>query len=173
MKVQIERPLLIDVRQNVAEGEALKTLQRNIRALCGNQPFAVLATQGKDITDASLVTIAVSRDLKHIAFATPVGTGKYNLLAANENVSLLVDDRTLHLERLNRISALTVIGKARILSGEREIQKWSKLLTDKHPSLAEFVNAPTSAIILVKVTRYLYVKHFQDLWEWDPNSRNK
>jgi heme iron utilization protein len=169
MNGDIERPILIDVRQNLTEGDDFKTIQKEVRALFEKQPFAVLATQGNDITDASLVTIAVSRNMKHIVFATPVRTGKYNFIVANENVSILVDDRTLHQDNINQISALTVFGKAKALTGAEEIHKWGKLLTDKHPALMDFVKAPTSAIILVRVTRYLYVKHFQDLWEWNPD----
>ena len=164
----IEKPFLNDVRQNFPKGQQVENLQKEIRKLCEEQPFAVLATQGKDITDASLVTIAVSKNLKYIAFATPVNTGKYKLISENENISILVDDRTLHQDSINQISALTVIGKARILSDNNETLQWAAILTEKHPFLHDFVKAPSSAMILIEVERYLYVKRFQDLWEWNP-----
>lgn len=168
MSGEIGRPHYIDVHSNrLGEGD-LRTLQKEIGMLFEKQPFAVLATQGDGVTDASLVTIAVSDDLKHIVFATPIRTGKYDFIVANENVSILVDDRTLHQNDINRISALTVFGKAKIVSANHEIQSWGKLLTDKHPALSEFVQAPTTAIVLIRVTKYLFVKHFQDIWEWTP-----
>lgn len=169
MSRAIGRPHFIDVHQNTMEPERLAEAQKEIRTLFDNQPFAVLATQGDGITDASLVTIAVSEDLRNIVFATPIRTGKYDFIAANENVSILADDRTLHQNDINQISALTVFGKAKILSSDEETKRWGKLLIDQHPELAEFVQAPTSAVILVKVTRYLYVKHFQNLMEWNPD----
>lgn len=172
MNGEIGRPHLIDVHQNTIESETLQQIQMDIRNLFKTQPFAVLATQGKDVTDASLVTIAVSEDLKHIVFATPVRTGKYDLIVANENVSMLMDDRTMHQDNINQISALTVFGKAKVLLDENEIRNWGKLLADRHPSLAEFAQAPTSAIVLIHVTKYLIVKHFQDIWEWKLEERS-
>ena len=166
MSRAIGRPHFIDVHQNTMEPEKLTETQKEIRTLFDSQPFAVLATQGDGITDASLVTIAVSEDLSHIVFATPIRTGKYDFIAANENVSILVDDRTLHQNDINQISALTVLGKAKILSSDDEIKRWGKLLMDQHPALTEFVQAPTSAIVLIHVTKYLFVKHFQDIREW-------
>lgn len=164
----IEKPRFVDVQQKVLEGDAAMEMRAEIGMLLGTQPFAVLATQGTDITDASLVTFAAGENLKNIVFATPVQTGKYDFISMNENVSLLVDDRTLHQDNINQISALTVIGKATILSDEKEVQKWGNLLTKRHPTLSEFVSAPSTAIIRVVVNRYLYVKHFQDLRVWDP-----
>lgn len=169
MSGEIGRPQYIDVHSNRMEASDLEELKKEIKTLLDTQPFAVLATQGDGITDASLVTIAMSDDLSHIVFATPINTGKYDFIVANENVSILLDDRTLHQNDINRISALTVFGKAKILSDGIETQAWGKHLMDKHPALSEFVKAPTSAIVLIHVTKYLFVKHFQDIREWAPD----
>ena len=164
-----EEPLFIDVRQNYPKDEDAKILEIEIRRLSTEQPFAVIATQGREFTDASLISFATSLDLKNIVFATPINTGKFDLIAGNENVSILVDDRSLQQEKINQISALTITGKARILSDENEIINWAGLLKEKHPNLSAFIDAPTTAVIIVKVVRYLYVKKFQEVWEWDPS----
>jgi hypothetical protein len=168
MMKQYEEPLFIDVRQNSPEGEDARILNDIIRRLTEDQPFAVLATQGKGITVASLIAFATSRDLKHFIFATPRNTGKFDLIAGDENVSILIDDRSLQQERINQISALTIIGKARIIYDEGEIAEAIELFTKKHPNLTNFVKAQTTAIIRVEVVRFIYVSRFQEVWEWDP-----
>ena len=165
---QYEEPLFIDVMKNLPEGENARILEESIRRLCEEQPFAVLATQGKGITNASLISFAKSNDLKHIVFATPINTGKFDLIAGVENVAILVDDRSQQQGSINQISALTITGKARILQDENEISDWAELLTKKHPNLTSFVKAPTTAVVLVEAVRYLYVSKFQEVWEYDP-----
>lgn len=168
MVKKLEEPLYIDLHKNSLKGETVIELQGDIRKLCENELFGVLATQGKEITHASLISFAVSSDLKYIVFATPINTGKFNLIAAEENIAVLVDDRSSHKDSINEISALTIIGKGKILADENEIFKWATLLTEKHPNLNTFVKAQSTAIILVEVGRYLYVKKFQEMREWNP-----
>ncbi len=165
---QYEEPLFIDARKSLPEGENARILEESIRRLCEDQPFAVLATQGKGITNASLISFANRNDLKYIVFATPINTGKFDLIAGDENVAILVDDRSQQQDSINQISALTITGKARILHDENEISEWAGLLTKKHPNLTAFVKAPTTAVVLVEVVRYLYVSKFQEVWEYDP-----
>ena len=168
MDKKYDEPQYIDVDRNSPEGEQAKKLQEEIQKLCDSQPFAVLATQGKDLTNASLISFAMSDDLNYMVFATPVNTAKYDFIVAQENVSVLVDDRSLQQERINEISALTIIGKGKILLDENEILKWAELLIQKHPNLKTFVEAKTTSIVLVKVVRHLYVNKFQQMREWDP-----
>lgn len=163
-----EEPLFLDVKKNSPQGEEARVLVDDIRRLCESQPFAVLATQGKGITHASLISFSVSDDLKHIVFATPVNTGKFDFITAEENVSILVDDRSLQQDNINQISALTITGKGKVLSDEGEIIKWSELLTKKHPNLDAFVKASTTSVILIEVEKYLYVKRFQEIRQWNP-----
>ncbi len=80
----------------------------------------------------------------------------------------MVDDRSLQQDRINQISALTIIGKGKVLYDESDILKWAELLTIKHPNLNSFVKSPTTSVIIVEVVRYLYVKKFQEVKEWDP-----
>lgn len=169
MVKKIEEPIFLKVQKNYPSGENAKSLENDIRKLLESQAFAVLATQGKGITVTSLITFDSSIDLKNIVFVTPRNTEKFNLIDRDENISILVDDRSIHQDSINEISALTIIGKARILSNEKEILEWGDRLTRKHPNLSSFVKAPTSAVILVEVVRYQYVKKFQEVWEWDPS----
>ena len=58
MVKKYDEPLFIDVQKNSPEGEEAKVLEDDIRNLCESQPFAVLATQGKSISNASLISFA-------------------------------------------------------------------------------------------------------------------
>ena len=87
----------------------------------------------------------MSDDLKYIVFATPVNTTKYDFIFAQENVSVLVDDRSLQQDHINDISALTIVGKGKILLDGEEILMWSGRLIQKHPNPAQGPAArPTS-----------------------------
>lgn len=165
---QYEEPLFIDVSKNSPEGKDVGILQDVIRRLLDEQPFAVLATQGKGVTNASLISFAKTDDLKHIVFATPINSSKFDLIDGDENISILVDDRSQQQDSINQISALTITGKARILRDKIEITKWAGLLTGKYPNLTAFVTAPTTAVVLVEVVRFLYVSKFQEVQEYDP-----
>lgn len=167
---QYEEPLFIDVRKNSPEGEDARIIEDVIRRLLEDQPFAVLATRGKGIVNASLISFAKTHDLKHIVFATPINSGKYDFIAGDENVAILVDDRSQQQDSINQVSALTITGKARILQDENEITDWAELLTKRHPNLTTFVKAQTTAVILVDVVRFLYVSKFQEVWEYNPFS---
>lgn len=167
---KFEEPIFLKIQKNYPNGENARSLENDIRKLLESQAFAVLATQGKGITVASLITFDSSIDLKNIVFVTPRNSEKFDLIDRNENISILVDNRSIHPDSINDISALTIIGKARILTNEKEILEWGKRLTRKHPNLTSFVKASTSAVILVEVVRYQYVKKFQEVWEWDPSN---
>lgn len=170
MVKKFEEPIFLNVKKNYTNEENARELENDIRKLLESQAFAVLATQGKGLAVASLITFDSSFDLKNIVFATPRNTEKFNLIDRDENISILVDDRSIHQDSINEISALTIIGKARILSNEKEILEWGGRLIKKHPNLTSFVKAPTSAVIIVEVVRYQYVKRFQEVWEWDPSN---
>jgi nitroimidazol reductase NimA-like FMN-containing flavoprotein (pyridoxamine 5'-phosphate oxidase superfamily) len=145
-----------------------KMLEEAIRELCVGESFAVLATQGSGQPYASLIGFATSEDLIHLVFATPKQTRKYALLEKNNQVALLVDSRSSQPDSLDYLSALTITGKAEILSSPEERNKWGALLTDKHPYLRDFLASPDTAVVVVEVHKYLYVRKFQEVSEWIP-----
>ena len=162
-----DEPMYIKVKQGVQDEK--QSIQESIKELCESQTFAVLATQGGGQPYTSLIGYVTSEDLKYVAFATPRETRKYSLLEGDNRVALMVDDRGQKPDSINHISALTITGKSRILSDGEEIKKWSGLLTEKHPYLNNFLQASSTAIVLVEVYRYFYVRRFQEVFEWIPN----
>lgn len=165
-----DEPTYIQVEKGIEDKG--KPTQQSIKELCESEPFAVLATQGNGQPYTSLVGFATSDDLKYVMFATPKQTRKYIQLEENSRVSLLVDNRAQQPDSINFISALTITGNGRILTEGEEIHKWSGLLTEKHPYLSSFVQSPSTAVILVAVDSYYYVRRFQEVFEWMPPGPN-
>jgi hypothetical protein len=68
---------------------------------------------------------------------------------------------------------LTITGKAEILLSLEERNKWGELLAGKHPYLRDFLAASDTAIVVVEVYKYLYVRKFQEVSEWIPGVASK
>lgn len=141
-----------------------------IRWLLMAQSYAVLCTQSQSQPYGSLIAFAASDDLKTIVFATPVATRKYRLLTECENVALLIDSRAAFPTDMMGIEAVTATGRARVVGAGTEFDRWAGLLTARHPHLATFVKAQSSALICVEVVRYFHVCRFQEVRQWVPGS---
>ncbi|AHM57744.1 pyridoxamine 5'-phosphate oxidase (plasmid) [Peptoclostridium acidaminophilum DSM 3953] len=169
MKNNYDEPMFIDVKRGrVEEEEGPAGVEEAIRNLCDEQSFAVLATQGQGQPYATLISFATSPDMKYAIFATPIQTRKYSLIQGDQMISMLIDNRSSQPNSLNSISALTITGKAKALSDEESIELWSGLLLCKHPYLSHFVKSPSTALIVVEVTGYFYVRRFQEVFQWSP-----
>jgi nitroimidazol reductase NimA-like FMN-containing flavoprotein (pyridoxamine 5'-phosphate oxidase superfamily) len=167
MNRDYDEPMFIDLA-SCEKGCPEDQIEMEIRTLCLEQPFAVLATQGEGQPYTSLISFAVSDDLKHLAFSTPAQTRKYNLIIKNSKVSILVDNRSQQPESINLISGVTITGRARALTDTVEIDNWSRLLIEKHSYLQKFVKSPSSSLIVVDTVRFFYVRRFQEVYQWTP-----
>lgn len=141
-------------------------LEAGIRELLESELFAVLSTQHAGLPYASLISFAATSNLKQIIFSTTRETRKYSLLEKSPQVALLVDNRSQNPPLINYIQAVTITGKATILSQKG---KWTTLLLEKHPYLREFIENPSTALIVVDVYRYFFVRRFQEVSEWIPH----
>ena len=164
--MKYDEPMYINVEKG--SQEASESIESDIRDLCEEESFAVLATQGAGQPYTSLIGFATSRDLKYLVFATPRQTRKFTLLEENPNVSLLIDNRAHQLKSLNQLSALTVMGQVTVPSDTKDTRKWRELLIQKHPYLDTFIRSETTALVVVEVFRYFYVRRFQEVFQWTP-----
>ncbi|MBW6463437.1 MAG: pyridoxamine 5'-phosphate oxidase family protein [Bacillota bacterium] len=171
MNHDYDEPMFINVA-TCRDACSKEQTEAEIKEIIFNQPFAVLATQGEGQPYTSLISYAASTDLQHLVFATPVQTRKYSQIIKNKRVSLLIDNRSQQPESINLIRAITVTGQARPLENEEEVEQWARLLLNKHSYLAKFVNSNTSGLILIKVVRYFYVRRFQEVYQWIPQSHS-
>jgi nitroimidazol reductase NimA-like FMN-containing flavoprotein (pyridoxamine 5'-phosphate oxidase superfamily) len=136
--------------------------------LVEEEPFAVLCTQGGGQPYGSVVAFAFSPDLKSFVFATSVATRKYRLLSDCDHVALVIDNRGRFPDDLMKVSAVTITGRARQLEPGLEHERWSGLLTERHPYLHSFVDAASTALFRVDAVRFLHVTRFQEVRQWIP-----
>ena len=139
-------------------------IKKDLKKLFHHQRLGVLSTQNNGHPYTSLVAFAASEDLKRLYFATTRSTRKYANLSGDPRVSMLIDNRSNKASDFKRAIAVTATGKAEeVKFDNRETIKAEYL--SKHPYLKEFVEAPTCAIIRLKVNTYFMVTHFQNVIE--------
>jgi hypothetical protein len=144
------------------------TLVDAIRRLVSEEPFAVLCTQGSGQPYGSIIAFAFSEDLTACCFTTSVATRKHRLLSECDRVALVIDDRDRHPGEIMRTSALTVTGRAAQVRAGPEFERWAERLLLRHPYLKSFVNAPSTVLFRVDVSRFLHVARFQEVRQWIP-----
>lgn len=171
IKQDYDEPEFIDVTKGRAENIGDR-IAGEIRDLCFKQPFAVLSTQGDGQPYTNLISFAFSEELNRFVFATPAQTRKYTFICRNGKVSLLIDNRAEQPDSINLIRAATATGRARVLKEPGEIEQWAKVLVNRHSYLEKFIKSPSSGLILVDVLRFFYVRRFQEVYQWTPNSHS-
>ena len=139
-------------------------LKKLLRELFRSQLFAALATQQLTRPYNNLVAFAATDDLKNIIFATRRATHKYSNLLANNNVSMLIDNRTNRDSDFRNAVAVTAVGSAEEVR-ESELEGLLSLYLIKHHNLEKFVHSPESALFKIKVKRYYAVRNFQEVME--------
>jgi nitroimidazol reductase NimA-like FMN-containing flavoprotein (pyridoxamine 5'-phosphate oxidase superfamily) len=133
-----------------------------IRRLLAGQKLSVLATREPRSPYLSLMAFAVSKDLKHIYFATEVDTRKHANLIRFPEVSMLFDNRRNAAADFDRVIAVTVLGRVEeVKTGPRK--EVLGLYLRKHPTLEGFVKSPSCRIFQVRVKTYLVVTKFQQV----------
>jgi uncharacterized pyridoxamine 5'-phosphate oxidase family protein len=128
-----------------------------LRQVVGAQRFAVLATLNSQQPYSNLVAFAVSDDLRHIIFATDRNTQKYRNILSNDKVAMLIDNRSNSQSDFTKALAITVLGIASELNGDRS-DKLVQSYLNRHPSLTEFLQRPDTAVIRVMLTDYILAR---------------
>jgi len=139
-----------------------------LAALDASQRFAVLATVGGGSPYTSLVAFALTPDGAGIVFATPRAASKYKNLRVNPEVSFLIDNRANTAGDIMGAEAVTVMGKARTARRGKKRDGLAVLLKAKHPELSGFIDADSTALVLVEITKALHVGRFQAVSVWEP-----
>ena len=106
--------------------------------------------------------------LDSAVFATPRATRRYRLLSGCALVALVVDNRSALPGELMDVEAVTATGHAHEVPMGFEFDRWSRLLTDRHPYLDTFVGSASSALFRIDIVRYFYVTRFQEVRQWAP-----
>ena len=146
-----------------------KPLSKRIARLVREHPYGVLCTQSQSQPYGSLVALAATEDLTSFVFSTPITTRKYRWLSECEHVALVIDSRSGAPAELMQVEAVTATGRAHVVPPGPDFTQWADLLIGRHPHLAAFVRAESSALIHVEVIRYFHVCRFQEVRQWVPS----
>jgi general stress protein 26 len=139
-------------------------LRKMLRELFRSQLFAVIATQQLTRPHNNLVAFAATDDLRNIIFATRRATNKYSNLLSNNNVSMLIDNRTNRDSDFRNAVAVTVLGTAEEVKDD-QIDELRGLYLIKHHNLGKFVHSPDAALFKIRVKKYFVVRNFQEVME--------
>jgi len=85
-------PGKISIPSTTRKGAADVT--RRLKAFDRKESFAVLATDDRGKPYTSLISFALTPDLRQVIFATPKGTRKFKNLTGTRDVALLIDNRS-------------------------------------------------------------------------------
>ncbi len=124
-----------------------------LRRVMTTQYFAVLNTIGEGLPHSCLISFAAADDLRSLVFVTRRDTQKYKDIQENQEVSLLVDNRTNSPTDIYEATAIEVIGTAK--EDTENGSRFKAVLIDRHPQLQRFAEAADNAIILVRVREYV------------------
>jgi hypothetical protein len=133
-----------------------------LRRLLEGQSLGVLATSSGHRTHATLVAFAFTDDLRQVIFATSRNTRKFADLKAHPAAALLVDNRKNDVEDFHDASVATAHGPAAEVAPDQQ-ETLRQLYLLKHPYLAEFVRAPSCALLSIAVRSYDLVHNFQEV----------
>lgn len=139
-------------------------LKKLLKDLFKSQLFASLATQQLTRPYNNLIAFAATQDLKEILFVTRRQTHKYANLISNNNVSVLIDNRSNKDADFRNAVAVTAVGTAEEVKDSRRESLLNLYLT-KHHSLEKFAHSAESALFKIRVKRYFIVRNFQDVME--------
>jgi hypothetical protein len=136
-----------------------------VRSLLGSQRFAVLATRQEDGHPyASLIAFWAADDFTHLTFCTLRTTRKFENLIAEGRVALLIDNRSNDATDLHQAAAVTVRGSCREVTGPPR-DEISELFLARHPTMKDFVDSPSCAVMRVDISSYYLVTRFQNVIE--------
>ena len=160
-------------KMKVALDSEDKPLSTRIARLVRERPYGVLCTQSQSQPYGSLVALAATEDLTSFVFSTPIATRKYRLLSECNQVALVIDSRSGAPAELMQVEAVTATGRAHVVPPGPDFAQWADLLVERHPYLAAFVRAESSALFRIEVDCYFHVCRFQEVQQWIPDGNTR
>ena len=154
---------------NFSKGETLdaqETVRDHIDELLSGQRLATLSTcNAEGHPYASLVAFDADPDLSGVIFATSRATRKFANLSHEARAAMLVDNSGNIKSDIYAAMAVTVLGVATELTGTRQEAAVARYIL-KHPHMAKFVQAPSTAVLRLAVDVYYLVNRFQKVMEY-------
>ena len=135
-----------------------------LRELLETQLLAVLGTHHQGEPYTSLVGFAASPDLRLLFFTTGRATRKHANLTADARAAMLIDNRSNRSADFTAAAAATAVGTVEEID-EPGRAEFERVFLAKHPQLTDFVAAPSSVAMRLRVATYMVVTHFQHVVE--------
>ncbi len=142
-------------------------LRKLLKDLFKSQLFASLATQQLTRPYTNLIAFAATQDLKDILFITRRETHKYANLLSNNNVSVLIDNRSNSDADFRNAIAVSAVGTAEEVKDQNR-DTLLHLYLAKHHSMEKFAHSSESALFRIRVKKYFIVRKFQEVMELKP-----
>lgn len=152
---------LLPVNKKKGSANVLKRL----KLLNRKQRHAVLATTSKNQPYTSLIAYALTPDME-VIFATPKNTQKYRNILNNRSVAILIDTRSNTERGYLGAEAITLLGTAHSVRRGEKRKKLVRVFLKKHSQLQDFIDAPSTALIIVTISRCVHVSRFQVVTSW-------
>jgi len=127
--------------------------------------FAVLATEGDGQPHASLIAVTPTEGYRKLIFATYRNTRKYQNLAHNGKVAVLVESIDIKKSGLQERFVLTAFGHVEEIEAA-EIKLVFEAHLERHPELLSFMHSEDCSLIRIKVDRYQVVRGIDDVEWW-------
>ena len=146
--------------------DAKEAVRNQIATLLFEQRLATLSTSSAaGHPYASLIAFDADPDLTGVVFATSRTTRKFANLTANSHAALLIENSRNLKSDIYEAMAVTVLGTVTELSGTALTAALGRYI-QKHPHLASFVQAPSTAVLRLTVDVYYLVNRFQKVMEY-------
>lgn len=141
-----------------------KSAEDILKDILKDQYLGVLATERNGRPYTNLIAFASTEDLKKILFVTPRFTRKYSNIQTSHYASIMMDNRSNTVLDFKRATVVNAMGMV------KEVDKttfYSDLYLSKQPHLKDFLQAPTSALMMVEVDKYIIATSFQNVVEME------
>lgn len=143
-----------------------KETKQLVGGLLEQQMLAVLASCVADEQQpyTSIVGFAATGDLEYLLFATRRETRKYENMMRSPKVALLIDNRSHSGRDFHEAVAVTALGSVEEIDRKENAEMYEEYRR-QCPHLSDFAAAPTTALMRVRVSKYLCVSKFQNVTE--------
>jgi nitroimidazol reductase NimA-like FMN-containing flavoprotein (pyridoxamine 5'-phosphate oxidase superfamily) len=143
----------------------LNAVRTSIEDIINNSRFAVLATEADGQPHASLVAVTPIEGFRKLIFATYRNTRKYNNIAQNSKVAVLVESIDVNRAGSYKGFVLTAFGHAEEIELPQNDMVFNAHM-ERHPELLDFLQSKECVLFRIKVDTYQVVRGIDDVEWW-------
>lgn len=138
------------------------TIKEHIEGILNTTGFAVLATEGNGQPHTSLIAITPFDNCRQLIFATYRNTLKYRNLSHNDKVAVLIENREVDINGLQKSIVLTIIGHTKEIS-KAESEAASRAHIKRHAEMESFMLSSDYVLFRVIAQSYQIVNGIDEV----------